>query len=130
MIYAYCDDNKYKDIKNLQEAVLWLDTAAKGGYIDCYFRLGEIYASGNNKYPGIKQDFNISKKFFKYARDESNLSKNIKDKLSENIWNAILNNPLHSVNLMDNYQNIIGAKWTGQYINDLDPDKLRQMSQR
>ena len=119
MIYAYSTD--YKDILNLNEAVLWLDLAGKEGYIDCYFRLGEIYAAGNNKYEGIKQDFKIARKYFEYAAEESNLSKNYRDKLPENIWNLIMNNPLQSVNLIENYEQVIGAKWIGQYLNDLDP---------
>ena len=38
-----------------------------------------------------------------------------------NIWNLILNNPLQGVNLIENYEKIIAAKWIGQYLNDLDP---------
>ena len=127
MIYAYYSGENQDDILDSNEATLWLDLAGKEGYIDCYFRLGEIYASGNNKYHGIKQDFKISKKYFEYARDESNLSKNYKDKLPENIWNLILNNPLQSINLIENYEKIIDAKWMGQYLNDLDPNNYNKL---
>eukprot|EP01083_Nonionella_stella_P300336 1024775_1 len=126
MIYSYTADNR--EIENLKEGVLWLDLAGKEGYIDCYFRLGEIYASGNNKYNGIKQDFKVAKKYFEMARDESSLSKNRRDKLSENIWNLILKNPLQSVSLIDNYETTIGGTWRGQYLGDLDPSNYRQMA--
>ena len=94
--------------------------------IDCYFRLGEIFASGNNSYPGIEQNFKAARKQFEYAREESDLSKDARDKLPEGVWQRVLNDPLSAKQLILSYQRIIGAPWRGS-IGDLNPEKLRKI---
>lgn len=127
MIYVYTDDNEWPGIYDIKEGIMWLDAASKGGYIDCYFRLGEIFASGNNKYEGITQNFKAAKKMFEMCREESTRSKNEKDKLPAKVWETILKDPLQSSNLIKTYEDIIGGKWRGS-IGDLNPDKLRKMT--
>ena len=125
MIYVYnLDDGQ---IGNAEDGVMWLDLAAKEGFIDCYFRLGELYAAGNYKYDGIPQNEKAAKKYLEMARDESNLSSNHRHKLPQNIWNLMLNNPLQAVSLMENYEKAIGAKWRGQYLADLNPENYNKM---
>jgi len=125
MIYLYNLDDE--QVGNAQDGVMWMDLAAKEGFIDCYFRLGEMYAAGNNKYDGIPQNQKAAKKYLEMARDESNLSSNPRHKLPENIWNLMLNNPLQAVTLLENYEKAIGAKWRGQYLADLNPETYNKM---
>ena len=127
MIYVYTNDDEYPGIYNINEGIKWLDAASKGGYIDCYFRLGEIFASGNNKYPGINQNFKAAKKMFEMCREESTLSKKEKDKLPANVWETLLREPLQSSQLIKTYQDIIGGQWRGN-LSDLDPQRLRDIT--
>ena len=112
--------------QNVREAMLWFDAASKGGYIDCYVRLAEIYASGNNRYPGVPQNFKIARKYLEMAREEAGLSKSVKDKLPEGVWVRLLRDPLQTRTLIATFENAVGGLWRGS-IGDLDPERLRKI---
>lgn len=125
MIYCYSDDNE--EILNMEEGIQWLDMAGKGGYIDCYFRLAEIYASGNNRYHGVQQNFKIAQKHLSICREESDFSRNSKDKLPEGVWNRVMKDPLQCRTLIDTYETMIGGKWRGN-LSDLNPEMLSKIA--
>jgi len=123
MIYAY-EDNTPK--QNTQKALTYLYKAAIGGYIDCYLRLAEIYATGNKRYPGIRQNFAIARQYINITHQKSNLSKSSKDKLPENVWQRMKEDPLTIRTLIDTYEKITGGRWTGT-LGDLNPETLRKI---
>jgi len=116
-----------EDLKqDMKEALYWLNIAAEGGYIDAHFRLGEVYASGSNRYQGIQQNLSIARKHFEYARELSSSSKERKDKLPAGVWARLERDPLQARTLIDTYEmdGRLGGdrvrKWRGD-LNDLDP---------
>jgi len=113
--------------QNVTEGLHWLDIATKGGFLDAYLRLGEIYASGNNRYPGVAQNLALAKKVFQLCREESTDSEDPRDKLPGGVWRRLLAHPLSIRNLIDDYERgglPDGEQvrlWRG-YISDLKPN--------
>ena len=85
-----------------------------------------MFASGNQRYPNVKQNFTLARKHFNIARDESGLSSRVEDKLPAGVWERILNDPLQARTLIDTYEEAIAGIWRGS-IGVLDPSRTQKL---